>query len=85
MKKIGPPSRELALAMLDWHGGQNDPIYAVGSSWLAGRSVPSNLVEDAISNLVRDLSKAKRDRRRKDAKELTNLVAEITAHWVDEA
>lgn len=35
----------LGLAVLDWHGGQYYPSYAVGSSWYAGYSVDADTVE----------------------------------------
>lgn len=49
-------SRRLALRLLDWHGGQGDPIYAVGSSALnRGACLPAKLVSDAAYNLRHDL------------------------------
>lgn len=44
------------LKILDYHSGQNDPLYAVGSSWYAGHSVPRSLVKDMGYNLMLDSS-----------------------------
>lgn len=41
----------LALKLLEYHGGQTDPIYACGSSWHAGKEVPVSVVRDAMDNL----------------------------------
>lgn len=43
--------KELALKLMDWHGGQFSPLYSVGSSWLAGKDVPNNIIEEAIKEL----------------------------------
>lgn len=43
--------KQLALKLLDWHGGQWSPLYSVGSSWLAGRDVPSDVIQEAIQEL----------------------------------
>lgn len=40
-------SRALALKVLDWHGGQSTPTYAVGSSGFAGRCIPKPLLRRA--------------------------------------
>lgn len=45
--------RALGLKLLDYHGGQGTALYAVGSSWFAGRAVPIDLVEDAAAELRR--------------------------------
>jgi len=45
--------RELGLKLLDYHGGQGTALYAVGSSWFAGRPVPVELVESAAAELRR--------------------------------
>jgi len=41
--------QRLALRVLDWHGGQGHPSYAVGSSGYAGRCVSKALVRQAIT------------------------------------
>ena len=43
--------KDLALKLLEWHGGQWSPLYSVGSTWLAGKEVPPNIIEDAIKEL----------------------------------
>lgn len=47
--------KELALALLEWHGGQGSAVYAVGSSMLAAMNrdqyIPSELVQRAINEL----------------------------------
>lgn len=50
--------RSLALRVLEWHGGQGTPLYAVGSSWFAGRDVSRDLVEQAASELRRTRKRA---------------------------
>jgi hypothetical protein len=46
-------SNWLALSILDWHGGQGSPSYAVGSTWHALREVPITLAWEAHRELVR--------------------------------
>ncbi|MBN1444425.1 MAG: hypothetical protein JXA90_17060 [Planctomycetes bacterium] len=46
-------SNWLAHRILDWHGGQWSPSYAVGSSWLALREVPVSLAWEAERELFR--------------------------------
>lgn len=58
---ISPAPKNVALKILDYHGGQNDPVYALGSSWLAGASVPEEIVNDAAANLRDDLEASKKD------------------------
>jgi hypothetical protein len=54
--------RELGEAMLNWHSGMNDPVYAVGSFYIDGRSYPKNdpnnlnVVYSALVSLRNDLS-----------------------------
>jgi len=43
--------KELALKLLEWHGGQWSPLYSVGSTWLAGKDVPSEIIYEAIEEL----------------------------------
>lgn len=43
--------KRLALRVLDWHGGQSRPTYAVGSSGFADRCVSKDLVRRAASEL----------------------------------
>lgn len=43
--------RRLALRVLDWHGGQEKPTYAVGSNGFADRCVTKDLVRRAASEL----------------------------------
>ncbi len=50
-KKIANNKRELALKLLEWHGGQNSYLYSVGSSWFAGRDVPNENIDGAIDEL----------------------------------
>lgn len=50
----------LHAVIMNWHGGQNDPVYAVGSSLYADRAeyITKEIVQDAIHNLnltLRDL------------------------------
>jgi len=52
--------RELALKLLDWHGGQGSNLYSVGSSWLAAHDVPNEVIDGAIFELDDELQKRKR-------------------------
>jgi DNA-binding MarR family transcriptional regulator len=49
--KVSYSNKKLGVAMHNWHGGQGDPIYAVGSMIFAGKPVSRSDVEDAIDNL----------------------------------
>ncbi len=50
-KKIANNKKQLALKLLEWHGGQSSDLYSVGSSWLAGRDIPNENIEGAIQEL----------------------------------
>jgi len=53
--------RDLGFRMLDWHGGQGDPVYAVGSFYVDNKVYPKKeVVEDALGNLSSDLSQTER-------------------------
>ena len=43
--------RDLALKLLEWHGGQWSDLYSVGSSWLAEHDVPNEKIVGAIKEL----------------------------------
>ncbi len=49
--------REFGLAMQQWHAGQGDPIYAVGSSCFA--ELPENLDEETIQSAAYELARQK--------------------------
>jgi hypothetical protein len=43
---------ELGERMLQWHGGQDDPIYAVGSYYISDKEYPDvDVAQDALANL----------------------------------
>jgi hypothetical protein len=44
--------KELALKLLEWHGGQWSGLYSVGSMWLAGRELTDN---EPIQRAIREL------------------------------
>lgn len=45
---------ELGAKLLEWHKGQTDPVYAVGSFYISGDVYPTvAIVNDAIWNLTR--------------------------------
>jgi hypothetical protein len=72
--KIG---RGLALKVLDWHGGQWYPTYAVGSSGLAGRCVSKQLLFEASNELritLRSIEGGGHLYTAKEQRELTRLV-----------
>lgn len=57
--------RDLGELMQHWHSSQNDPIYAVGSFYFAGKAYPDpEVVQDAIAALEKDLSEYERMLRR---------------------
>ena len=43
--------KQLALKLLEWHGGQGSDLYSVGSSWLAQHDVPNENILGAIDEL----------------------------------
>lgn len=49
--------QRLALRILDWHGGQDTGLYALGSSWFANHEVPLCVVNRACSELSRIAAK----------------------------
>lgn len=45
-------TKALGARLQQWHSSMGDPIYAVGSSFYAGRTVSLNTARAAMSNLV---------------------------------
>jgi hypothetical protein len=45
--------KDLALKLLDWHGGQWSPLYRVGSTWLAGKKLLNN--DEDIQEAIQEL------------------------------
>lgn len=70
-------AQSLGLRALDYHEGQDDPIYALGSSAYARSSVPVSIVEDAIYNLDLDSKEMPND------DELFDLIYELQSTLVD--
>jgi hypothetical protein len=68
------PDRMLGVALHQWHSGQDDPIYALGSLIYAGQPVPAELVEDTIGRLE---SLRRREKGRKLKAELKSLIAAL--------
>ena len=51
----------LGIAMLDWHNGQSDPVYMVGSLYLDNRVYPDKEIFDsALTSLESNLSQHRR-------------------------
>ena len=42
---------DLGVELCNWHSSMNDPIYAVGSSTIADKSVSKELLEEALQSL----------------------------------
>jgi hypothetical protein len=69
--------------IMQWHEGQNDPVYAVGSSLMADSTedITKELVGDAIHNLkltLRDLAKRRyKGVSRADVADLKNAVEQL--------
>ncbi len=60
MRELSFDLREFGLAMQQWHAGQGDPVYAVGSSCFA--ELPENLDADTIEQAQSTLERlARRD------------------------
>lgn len=67
--------REFGLAMQQWHAGQGDPIYAVGSSCFA--ELPENLDPDTISCAEGSLERLGRQQPDSDAADLAMQCREL--------
>jgi hypothetical protein len=75
---ISGPKRA-GLKLMEWHGGQGSGLYALGSSWFSGKSVPADVLRSAWSELVRLNRQATVDPKSggwsaKDVRELGSLV-----------
>lgn len=56
MEKIIVRRSQLGHRMMQWHGGQTDPVYAVASFYIANKSYPGvAAVDDAIERLGQEL------------------------------
>ena len=72
--------RELALKLLDWHGGQGSDLYSVGSSWLANHDVPN----DVINGLMPLLDYEDIEKPPYNLKSFNNVGAHISVIGIDE-
>ena len=61
--------KELALKLLEWHGGQASYLYSVGSSWFSEHDVPNESIEGAIFELNDELKRTKQSVNRIFSKE----------------
>ncbi len=69
------PFYGLASLMSGWYSGQWDPIYAVCSSWSAGRSVPYDLIQSSMDSLSRSFST--NSARTRNGRELREIVQQL--------
>lgn len=81
--------RECGLLLHNWHNGQNDPIYAVGSFYFESKPHPQRwVVEGAIANLEGCLSMDEHFRSglwtEADREELQKLVADLKQYLIDD-
>lgn len=51
--------KKLGVLMHNWHSGQGDPIYKVGSMIYAGKDVDKEDVEEAIDGLRRIMNRVR--------------------------
>ncbi len=65
--------QELALEAMNWHGGQGSYVYSLASTAMNDYVSPS-MIDAAVNELERDLSKIKK---KSDRKELENLIGEL--------
>jgi hypothetical protein len=75
MRELSFDLREFGLAMQQWHAGQGDPIYAVGSSCFA--ELPENLDPETIEAAQSTLERLARDGGHEDASELAAQCGEL--------
>lgn len=76
---------ELAELMLQWHGGQNDPVYAVGSFYCSDERYPDlEVFDSAVSNLESDLSQQERMLAGEKVKTYKTDDLKTFAGWSDE-
>jgi hypothetical protein len=81
--------KELAYELLEWHGGQNSALYRVGSSWLAEKYVPTELIDAAIGELQEEIDNAIQNRTphsysTKDVQELEDLKGRLNFEKEDQ-
>ncbi len=57
MQEIINRRKELAIKLLEWHGGQSSPLYSVGSTWYAGKTVSSDIINSAIREIQDNIDK----------------------------
>lgn len=75
MRELSFDLREFGLACQQWHAGQGDPVYAVGSSCFAG--LPENLDEDTVSSAQSSLERLGRAQPDSDAADLARQCGEL--------
>jgi len=73
---------EIGVRMHNWHSGQGDPIYAVGSLVYAGRKVMKKHLQEAIDNLdsFYEMDKKHRHLKPADRRELEELIDELNGY-----
>lgn len=80
MRELSFDLREFGLNMQQWHAGQGDPIYAVGSNCFAG--LPENLDSETIESAQSTLERLGREQPDSDAADLAAQCGELAdALW----
>jgi antirestriction protein len=78
---------EIGTLMHNWHTGQGDPVYMVGSFFIGGDEYPDlDIVSDAIGWLEKDARKTKKRADKAEARRIIGyLQDELTIHGYDPA
>jgi len=73
---------DLGVQLHNWHWGQNDPIYAVGSQIAAGKKVMKKHLQEAIDELDRIYERDRRHRQLKpsDRRDLEELLDTLNGY-----
>ncbi len=65
--------QDLALRVMDWHGGQGSMVYSLASTGYAGKLVSPSMIDAAVGELERDLAGANAEEKR----DLDEIIGEL--------
>jgi len=73
---------QIGVRLHEWHYGQGDPIYAVGSQIYAGKKVPRRGLQEAIDSLesIWDAEKQHKHMKPQDRNTLAELIDELNGY-----
>jgi len=68
---------DLGMRLTDWHSSMWDPVYAVSSSTLAKRPVPTSVFRDALANMESCLGSPGHEEHQQEVREIVSAMKSV--------